>query len=184
MKKIIVTLFVAIISLCTVTLSYAKSEDSPATETADKYNLSYSLAPATGPGVYDSGWGINFGGGYMLGSVDRNLEARIDLSFYQFKHDFSWGTGTYTRVPITIGARYYIPLVDKLRAFGQAGLETSIDTFDTSGNQRKDEVNLGFSPGAGIEFSVNPKVSLFALGIEHFISDLYFSMQFGVITHF
>jgi len=77
-----------------------------------------------------------------------------------------------------------VPIVDRLRAFGQAGLETSIDNFDTAGNQRESEVNVGIAPGAGIEFFVNPKVSVFALGLAHLISDSYFSMQFGVATHF
>jgi Outer membrane protein beta-barrel domain len=184
MKQIIVTLFAVIVSLCMGTLSYAKSEDPPAAETAGPYELSVSLAPATGPGDYDSGWGINVGAGYMLASIDKNLQARVDLSVYQFDHNFYWGSGTYTRVPITFSARYYIPLVDKLRAFGQAGLETSIDTHDTSSNQRQNQVNVGISPGAGIEFIVNPKVGLFALAIEHLITDNYFSLQLGVVTHF
>jgi hypothetical protein len=45
-------------------------------------------------------------------------------------------------------------------------------------------LNIGIAPGAGIEFFVNPKVSIFALGLSHFISDSYFSMHFGVATHF
>lgn len=148
------------------------------------YEFDGSFAPATGPGDYNGGFGINFGAGYALAAIDKHLQARIDISFYQFKNDFRWGSGSYTRVPITIGARYFVPIADKLRAFGQAGLETSIDTFDNSAHETNREVNFGLAPGAGIEFMVNPKVSVFALAIVHIISDSYVSMQFGVATHF
>jgi len=184
MKKTVFTLLMAFFTLSMGTMSYAKSAGSEGAYETGTYEFDASLAPATGPGDYDGGFGINFGAGYTLSSIDSNLQARFDFSIYQFKNDFPWGTGTYTRVPFILSARYYVPIVDRLRAFGQAGLETSIDNFDTAGNQRESEVNVGIAPGAGIEFFVNPKVSVFALGLAHLISDSYFSMQFGVATHF
>lgn len=180
MKKIIVTLFAAMFSLCMGTLSYAATADSPADQTANNYEVNVSFSPATGPGDYDSGFGGNLGAGVMLKDVDMNLEARLDIYFYQFKNDFSWGTGTYTRVPLTISARYYVPFADKLRAFGQVGLETSIDTHDTSDNKKINELNFGIAPGVGAEFFVSPKLSIFALALGHLIADNYFSMQFGI----
>jgi hypothetical protein len=184
MKKTILPLLVAFFTLSMGTMAYAKSAGSERAHESEVYEFDASLAPATGPGDYDSGVGINFGAGYSLASVDKNLQARFDISYYQFKHDFPWGSGTYTRVPLIVGVRYYVPIVDKLRAFGQVGLETSIDSFDNSANQNKSELNLGIAPGAGIEFFVNPKVGVFALGLAHLISDSYFSMHFGVATHF
>jgi opacity protein-like surface antigen len=184
MKKVLFALLVAVFTLCMGTVSYAKSAVSEGTYGSGAYEFDASLAPATGPGDYDSGVGINFGLGYILAPVDKNLQARFDIAFYEFKHDFPWGSGTYTRVPIIIGVRYYMPIVDKLRAFGQVGLETSIDSFDNSANQNKSDLNIGIAPGAGIEFFVNPKVSVFTLGLAHLISDSYFSMHFGVATHF
>jgi len=184
MNKIFALLLAVVVSLWMGALCSAKSADPPSEATAGPYNLSFSFAPATGPDGYDSGWGASFGAGYMLESIDKNLEARIDLSVYQFDHNFYWGSGTFTRVPITLSARYYVPIQDKLRAFGQVGLETSIDSYDTSNNTRQNEVNVGLSPGLGIEFIANPKVSLFALAIEHLITDNYFSLQLGVAIHF
>ncbi len=184
MKKIVITLLAAFVTLSGVTTSYAKSGGSGGADLSGLYEFDGSLAPATGPGDYSSGFGINFGAGYMLKSIDKNLQVRFDLAFYQFNNDFPWGNGSYTRVPMIVSARYYVPIVNKLRAFGQAGLETSVDNFDNSAHRKRSEVNLGVAPGAGIEFFVNPKVSVFTLGVAHLISDSYFSMQFGVAAHF
>jgi opacity protein-like surface antigen len=81
-----------------------------------------------------------------------------------------------------------VPINSKLKAFVQAGLETSIDRFDyiaADGFRRThSEVNLGISPGAGIEFNANPNISFFILSRAHLISDSYFSTQFGIASHF
>jgi opacity protein-like surface antigen len=184
MIKTIFMLFVAFFTLSMGTVSYAKTAGTEGADGLGDYEFDASVGPATGPGDYDGGFGINFGAGYTLRSIDKNLQARFDISFYHFNHDYPWGTGTYTRVPFLISARYYVPIADRLRAFGQAGLEVSVDNFDNAGDQSQSEVNVGIAPGAGIEFFVNPKVSIFALALAHLISDSYFSMQFGVATHF
>jgi hypothetical protein len=182
MKKTISMLIVALFTLGIVTcVDAAGPEGGPS---SGAYQLDASLGLATGPGDYDSGWGFSIGAGYTLESIDKNLQARLDLSFFDFKHDFSWGSGTYLRVPITIGARYYLPLDPKLRVFGQVGLESSIDNFDTASHESKSELNIGLSPGVGAEFFINPQTSIFAVGIAHLISDDYFSMNFGLATHF
>jgi hypothetical protein len=184
MKKTVFTLLVVFITLFAGTICYAMSGGSEGAASSGAFEFDGSFAPATGPGDYGSGFGINFGAGYMLKSIDKNLQARFDVAFYHFDNDFPWGSGTYTRVPIIVGARYYVPIVDKLRVFGQAGLETSVDDFDNAAHQKKHEVNLGIAPGGGIEFFVHPKVGVFALGVAHLIADSYFSMQFGVAAHF
>ncbi len=182
MKKTISILIVALFTLGVVT--YADAAGPEGGPSSGVYQLDASLGLATGPGDYDSGWGFSIGGGYTLASIDKNLQARLDISFFDFRHDFPWGSGTYTRVPITIGARYYLPLDPKLRAFGQVGLETSIDNFDTASHESKSELNVGLAPGVGVEFFINPTTSIFAVGVAHLISDDYFSMNFGVATHF
>lgn len=185
MKNSGIALLAALFLLCSGTLTFAKaSKTSSDTTQSREFEVDGSFAPASGPGGYNGGFGVNFGAGYTLSPIDKDLQARFDFSFYQFKNDFTWGTGTYTRVPFTVSARYYLPIVDKLRAFGQAGIEMSMDTFDNSANRRNNEVNLGISPGAGVEFFVNRNISIFALGRAHLISDSYFSMQFGVASYF
>ncbi|HUI44621.1 MAG TPA: outer membrane beta-barrel protein [Nitrospirota bacterium] len=181
MKRTVLILLVAFFTLTLGTMFHAKSARAYESGT---YELDATIAPASGPGDYDAGFGVTFGGGYTLAEIDKNLQARFDISVYRFTHDFPWGSGTYVRVPFLLSGRYYVPIVDRLRVFGQAGLETSIDNFDNSSNQRQSEVNVGISPGAGVEFFVTPKVSIYALGLVHLISDSYFSMHFGVAAHF
>jgi outer membrane protein with beta-barrel domain len=194
MKNSVVAMLAVLVILGSVTVAFAKesktgrSAESPA---AGDIELGGSFNVATGPDSFDSGVGLTFGGGYTMRAVDKNLQVRVDLSFYQFKTDFFFGGGstnlTYTRVPITVSGRYYFPIIDRLRAFAQVGLETSVDSFDyyANGNKHtKNEVNLGITPGGGIEFFVNRNLSIFALGSAHIISDSYFSMQFGAAAHF
>lgn len=180
MKKLVFAVLAALIALSLGTASYAATGwAEPGT-----YEFDGSIGPASGPDSYDGGFGVNFGVGYMLKSINDNLQARFDISFYHFNNDFPWGSGTYTRVPLIISARYYVPVTERVRAFGQAGLETSIDNYDNDADQRVSQVNLGIAPGAGIEFFVDPRASIFVLGVAHLISDSYFSMQFGMAAHF
>ena len=188
MKQSATIAFVICILLSAATAGYANPTGSM--ETGD-FSIDGSFGVASGPGSFDQGFGVNFGAGYMLKGIDRNLQARVDLSFFEFEYDYGWGGGTYdltyTRVPLTVGARYYFPILERLRAFAQAGLETSFDSFDYYDNgakQSKNEVNFGVSAGGGAEFFFNRNASAFALGRVHMIADSYFSMQFGAAYHF
>ena len=191
MKKLVIAALTAFVLLGTGTAVFAKTaKTSKSTATSsDKGELEVdgSFAFATGPSNYDSGFGLNFGAGIMLGAIDRNLQARVDISYYDFSTDFYYVDLSYTRVPVTVSARYYFPINEHVKPFVQAGLETSFDSYEyyAGGVKRsKNEVNFGISPGGGIEFSVSPQVGLFALGRIHAISDNYFSMQFGAAYHF
>jgi len=152
------------------------------------FELDGAFAFGIGSGPLNNGGGVNFGAGYMLSTIDRNLQARIDLSYFDFSTDFMGSDLSYTRVPVTVSARYYFPINDRLKAFAQAGIETSFDSSEsydfTVNKHTTNKVNFGLSPGGGIEFSVAPDVSLFALGRIHIITDNYFSMQFGAAFHF
>ncbi len=192
MKNTGLALLAACVLLLSGTLAFAKTiRSSSAGLQTSEAEVDGSFAFATGPGSFDTGYGLNFGAGYTLGEIDKNLQARVDISYFQFSYDYAFGGGStglnYTRVPITVSGRYYLPVMDKLRVFGQAGLETSFDHSDyySGGNkQSKTELNLGISPGAGVEFFVNRHISIFALGRAHLISDSYFSMQFGIASYF
>jgi len=191
MKTVAIISLTMLILLGLNTTASAKTARAAETSSAGNLEVDGSFAFATGPGSYDRGFGLSFGAGYQLGEIDRNLQARVDISFYNFSYDYQQGGGTtnlsYTRVPITVSGRYSLPIIDRLKAFAQAGIETSIDHFDYYANgskHSKSEVNIGISPGAGVEFFVNPDISVFALGRFHLVSDSYFSMQFGVASHF
>ncbi|HTG01097.1 MAG TPA: outer membrane beta-barrel protein [Nitrospirota bacterium] len=181
MKHIIIACLAVILAFGPGTAAFAKSGQASAPGDAE---VDGSLVLSTGPGDYDGGVGINFGAGYALASVDRNLQARVDLSYLQFKKDYPWGTGDYSRVPIILSARYYLPPFDKLRFFGQAGVITSIDTYDTSSRESKREIRIGLAPAVGVEFMINPKFGFFAMTRAHLITDSYMSMHFGVAAYY
>ena len=186
MKKTSIAVFTVVFLISFTPAVFAKSA-----KTFGDFEVDGSFGFASGPGDFGSGYGVNFGLGAMLPEIDRNLQARADISVFDFSTTYGYlGSGydlSYTRIPVTFSARYYFPVNPRLKAFAQAGLETSIDSFEYfAAGQRhsKSEVNLGISPGGGVEFTLNPKVSFFALGRIHIISDEYFSMQFGGAFHF
>jgi opacity protein-like surface antigen len=189
MRKFGAAAVLACILLFMTTAGFAQA--GTASTDAGDFSIDGSFGFATGPGSFDQGFGVNFGAGYMLKGIDKNLQVRVDLSFFEFEYDY-WGAGTaydlsYTRVPLTIGARYYFPIMERLRAYAQAGIETSYDSFDYYANgekHSKNEVNIGVAPGGGAEYFVLPKLSVFGLARWHIISDGYFSMQFGAAYHF
>lgn len=149
------------------------------------YEVDGSIGFGTGPNDFDTGFGFNFGGGYML---DPNLQARFDISYFDFSRNVPGTSLDYTRIPLVLSARYYVPLFgEQLKGFGQAGVELSFDSFDNMdvfGKHSKTEANLGLTPGAGVEYFFNPQLSAFALGNFHLVSDTYFAMQFGAAVHF
>jgi opacity protein-like surface antigen len=177
MKRSTIAILAAVMLLTTSAMVFAATGD---------IEVDGSFAFGTAPGSYDSGYGINAGAGYMLTTIAKDLQGRIDVGYY----DFSTSGLSYTRVPVTVSARYYFPISDQLKVFAQAGVETSNDYkeyytyFPFLFKQSKSEVNIGISPGAGVEFSINPQVSVFMLGRFHAITDSYVSMQFGGAFHF
>lgn len=182
MKKFATMILAMVLLLSTGTAVFAKSADQR------DFEVDGSFSFATGPGSFDSGLGVNAGAGYMLNSFVQNLQGRVDIGYYDFSTDFFFTNLSYTRLPVTVSARYYFPIMDQLKVFGQAGIETSWDSkefLDGFGfKHTKNEMNLGVSPGAGVEFYIIPQVSVFALGRFHVITDSYFSMQFGAAFNF
>ena len=180
MKKITL-LFLALFLAVGMTSTASAKTENPGVE------IDGSFGFGSGPGDYDPGFGLNFGAGYTF--PDINLQARVDVSYFDFSYDNLFGDFSYTRIPITVSARYYFPINDSLKAFGQAGIETSVDSFDervgfTYFKNSVDEINVGLSLGGGIEYYLVPQASIFALGRAHIISDDYFSIHFGGAFHF
>ncbi|HEY6010229.1 MAG TPA: hypothetical protein VIX18_02070 [Nitrospirota bacterium] len=185
-RSVLAVLMVFVIVVGMGSLAFAESGGAA---TSKNFEIDGSFGFATGPGDFDAGYGLNFGAGYTLGQVDKNLQIRVDLSYYDFSYTDWYGYDlSYTRVPFTVSARYYFPIIERLKAFAQAGLETSFDSYDYydafGDKHTKNEVNLGFSPGGGAEYSILPELSVFGLARWHVISDGYFSMQFGAAYHF
>jgi opacity protein-like surface antigen len=150
--------------------------------------LGGSLGYATGPGSFDDDWGVTFGAGYMLNNIE-NFQARIDLSYFPFERDVLLGTSLeFTRVPIAVGGRYYVPVTDTVNFFAEGAIEASFDDAEFIGvfgtKHTDDEVNFGFTPGAGAEFFVSDMISLFTTARYHMITDDYLSIHLGGAFHF
>lgn len=165
------------------------------------FSVGFATAPASG---FDTGWGLNVGGGYEFldnftpSIAGDTLQLRGDIAYHSWSQDFSaFGTKAtldYNRVPVTASCRYYYPIkqVKNLRVFGQAGLEISFDSIDTavavpnfSGGfnvvkQSSDETNVGVTPGVGVEYLLNRQIFVGANMKEHIISNPYFTMQGSV----
>jgi len=190
MQKTFSAALVAAILFCVGTPAIAKAKSassSSGTTTAGNFEVDGSFVFATGPGSFNNGYGFNVGGGYTLTSVDKNLQARADLSVINFSYDHYATRMDSRRIPFVVGARYSLPIVDRLTVFGQAGIETSFDSFDAplgTGKESKNEVNFGGSLGGGASYQIMPNLSAFALARVHMISDSYWTMQFGAAFHF
>jgi opacity protein-like surface antigen len=167
-------------------LVFTASSASAQSMTSENFEFDGAFAFTSGPSSYNSSAGFNVGAGYMLTTITKNLQGRIDAGYYRFERDDAGTKLTYQRYPLTVSARYYIPLMYQMRAFGQAGVEVSWDSsefVDSSGKHKKDQLRVGVSPGVGIEYNLFRNLSVFALFRHHWISDSYFSIHFGAAMH-
>jgi hypothetical protein len=150
--------------------------------------MSGSLAFATGPDVFDDGYGLNFGAGYMMKDISPDLQGRVDISYFLFDRDVPTGNVDFTRIPVAVGGRYFFPAGENMNLFGEAALEVSFDDaeyVDVLGVKHSEtDTNWGVTPGIGAEYFINSNTSLFALGRYHVITDDYFSAHFGAAFHF
>jgi hypothetical protein len=156
--------------------------------------IDFSAGFATAPYEdSDLGWGLNVGGGYEFledftpGISGDTLQLRGDIGYHTWSvtglRGLSFGTGSANRVPATVSCRYYFPIrqVKNLRVYGQAGLELSFDHADRDGYSGSHvEVNVGVTPGVGVEYKFNNQFFLTAGMKEHLIADPYFTMQGGL----
>jgi len=188
MKKIV---FVALVALAFLDLTAtafakeAKSSGSSSQGVEMDASLVVASAPASG---FDTGLGVNFGLGVRLPQIDKNLQARVDLSYISWSATEFDVNVDYTRVPIFVGARYFIPTQnDKLKVFVEGGLELSFDSVDVVfppfGRSSESEVHLGIVPGAGIEVKIAPNLGIVAGARWHLITDDYLTLQGGIVYH-
>lgn len=156
------------------------------------------------------GSGFNLSAGVNVSPADlqikglpKELDFRADVSYSRWK--YSWAmlgfTGfdlKYSRIPIFLGGRFYVPLnVPNLKFYAEAGMEISIDTVDyplyfwNAGNLKwsyqstsRSSVEIGLTPGAGFQYDINKQIYVGANARFHFISDSYFTLGINVGTKF
>lgn len=144
--------------------------------------LGIGTAPAPGWG---SGYGFSIGGGY---EIQDDLQIRGDVSYFSWTLDSVGDSLTYSRMPISVSARQYFPVQQNLKAYGQAGLEMSLDKFEwsdiASSVSSTSESNFGITPGGGIEYSINPQLSIGVQGLYHIITNSYITLGITGGYHF
>ena len=185
MKRIVIITAAVLLALSAGTQAFAKSEQMGNAEV--DASLVWASAPASG---FDSTIGLCIGGGTM---VDKDIQARVDLTFLTWSESFFGADLDYSRTPITVSGRYYVPMEQNdLKVFVQGGLELSFDKVEVAmpdffGGYVKaseSDVHLGITPGAGLDFAIAPQLSIVADVRWHIITDSYFTLQAGVAYHF
>ncbi len=140
---------------------------------------------------FGTGFGLGVGLNVPFNSVfqvsnprgTKDLMLRADVSYFFWEEDILGIDFEFTRIPLFLGARYFIP-TDKIRAsglgiFGEAGIELSFDEFDVPtplGTVSDDEVNFGIPVGFGIQYYVSEGAYFGLSGRLHLISDSYFNL--------
>jgi Outer membrane protein beta-barrel domain len=143
--------------------------------------------PAAG---FDTGFGVTFGFGSMLPQINKALQGRVELSYFEWSATEFGVDVTYKRVPVDIGGRFFLPTQSSnLKVFVQGMLEVSFDTlevsnFPFSSTASESKTHLGLVPGAGIELKINPSLGFVADARWHIITDDYLTLQAGLAYHF
>lgn len=190
MKRFIIITLAAFLTLGMTALAFARTDRSTSDDKEIDGSVVLATAPASG---FDTGFGITVGGGAMLPQIDRNLQGRIDVSYFVWSASEFGVDVTYTRVPILFSGRYFVPARDsRLKVYIQGGLELSFDTvevavpvpFRGTVKESANETRIGLVPGAGIEYKLSPTIGLVADARLHIITDSYLTLQFGLASHF
>jgi len=188
MKRFALIALAALI-VCNITATaFGKSAGSSSSEGVEvDGSIAVASAPASG---FNDGIGVTFGFGTMLPQINKDLQGRIEFSYYEWSAT-EFGTDvTYKRVPVDIGARFFLPTQSgNLKVFVQGMLEVSFDTVEVSnfpfpGTASESETHLGLVPGAGIELKFSPSLSFVADARWHLITDDYLTLQAGLAYHF
>jgi len=183
MKKIVIITAAVLLALSTGTQAFAKSEQMGNAEV--DASLVWASAPTSD---FDSTIGLDIGAGVMLPQIDKNLQGRVDITFLSFDGSFFGTNLTYSRVPITVSGRYYIPAQQTVKVYGQGGLELSFDKVDTAVfpgfKASESSINLGLVGGVGIDVAISPQLSFVADARLHLITDYYLTLQGGLALKF
>lgn len=176
MKRLILAITILLVTTFLGVTSYAATGDQEI-DASVVYAFECSDCTDLGGAV-----GFNLGGGYEM--MD-NLQGRLDVSYYKYSDS---GVDV-TLVPIILGLRYYMPVQEGLRVFGQGGLELNM-AKGSGGDITENKTLFGFTPGVGIAFQINPQVGIVADARYHILqkwddaSANNFSLQAGVSYKF
>lgn len=140
---------------------------------------SYAQQGTTAAGVYGAfgSENSNFGiGAKVQYSILDNLRAEASFDYF-FKKDY------LTNMNASLNLHYLILVSDKFRVYPLAGISYVNWSFDTDGfiddftraydddDDDDSESKIGFNLGAGVEYDLTDKLSIFAEGRYQFVSD-------------
>jgi hypothetical protein len=182
MKKVFVIVFTAaMIFILNIGSAFAAHEQGM------MIDGSLSLATET---VSGSGTTVGLGAGLSMDISDRvhlsdkkaKLQLRGDINYYNWDYDVFGINLSVTRVPIFVGGRYFLPIQgsSKVDVYVEGGLELSFDNVETAvpffGKVSESDINLGVTPGVGIEIPLQNSLVLGANARYHLISDSYMTL--------
>ncbi len=129
----------------------------------------FPAEPSSGPAT-GYGFGIGYGGGIGIElERERIVQIRLDLHYYKWTQ----GNNSYWRTPFFIGYRIFPSRRLKyVFPFVEFGMDISGDK-ETAG---ENNVHVGFTPGAGLEFRFEP-ISLGVSARYHLIKHPYFTIS-------
>jgi opacity protein-like surface antigen len=138
-----------------------------------------------------TGLALSMGVGYELLKISAisggTLQVRGDIGYNRWSESEFGSDLTITRIPLSGAARLYIPVANKLRVFGEAGLEISFDSAEVAiptvfggGKVTADDTNVGLLLGGGIEYTVAPNVFVNGALRIHAIDNGYLNALVGV----
>lgn len=189
MKKVVIV-FIAALSLLVMTATaFARTSGSSQGAEVDA-SLVLATAPASG---LDTGFGINIGAGMMLPQINRDLQGRVEFSYFSWSGSTFGVDYTYKRMPIGAGGRFYLPIQsNSLKLYAQGLIELSFDEVEVVvpaplgryGTASESDINFGLVPGFGIELPINQNLGFVADARWHLITDNYFTVQGGLAYHF
>jgi opacity protein-like surface antigen len=195
MKRLTSVVLAVFLVLCITTAASAESsKKSSSSVKVGDLEVDASLVLASAPASdFNTTLGLTIGVGKMLPQIDKNLQGRVEISYFSWSASEFGVDVSYTRVPIGAGARYFIPTQDpKLKAFVQGMLELSFDKVEAAVSippfgavkSSASETRLGLVPGAGIEYMVQPNLGITADFRVHIITDSYYTLGAGMAYHF
>ncbi len=153
--------------------------------------LSIGTEPASGFGdTLGLGFGMSLDLTRDLGVTTGKLMGRADITYYQWDASEFGVDVSYTRVPIFLGGRFYLPMESRtpFDIYLEGGLEFSFDKAEANvpflGKRSESELHIGITPGAGIELPLSDTLYVGGSIRLHMITDSYLSVAATIGTKF
>ena len=145
-------------------------------------SFSAKLGLETGPsGGWGSGYGLGIGADFF--HLQDNLYLRADLDYKTWSQSAFGASLKYSRMPISVSGRIYIPVDERMRLYAQGGLGLSFDSEDaafcflgTCATASASQTNIDLIGGAGIQAQISPGMYIGGEANLHIVQNSYFDL--------